>query len=223
MSNCGRHDQGEDTWGNSQDIQHKKWLYSGGGGRSSQGERMGVWVNAAKCLYTDCFAFYMFNQFMWTERPKFMCCILFCGDLPFSQSICEFETYIVIQYCNCTWARLIWMFIVNSAHSLPWNLDPANCCCAWNRWLCCLLDLWSWHTPMTYFFAWNLREHSGPHLSSLLWCKSCLDLYHLIIGGSFVRWGNWDLTLIFFYRSFKSSTWNPSHCFMYMSWSGDYW
>ena len=44
MSDSGRHDQGEDTRGDPQDIQHQERLHSWGRRGGSQGECLGIWV-----------------------------------------------------------------------------------------------------------------------------------------------------------------------------------
>lgn len=35
MPDCCRHDQGKDSWGDPEDIQHQEWLHPWGRGRGS--------------------------------------------------------------------------------------------------------------------------------------------------------------------------------------------
>ena len=44
MSDCGGHDQGEDSRGDPEDLQYQEWLHAWGRGRSEEGESVGFWV-----------------------------------------------------------------------------------------------------------------------------------------------------------------------------------
>lgn len=44
MSNCGRHDQGKDTWRDKENVQHQERLHSWGRGGGQEGECLGIRV-----------------------------------------------------------------------------------------------------------------------------------------------------------------------------------
>ena len=44
LSDCGWHDKGQDSRGDSQNFQYQKWFYTGGRGGGAAGEPVGLWV-----------------------------------------------------------------------------------------------------------------------------------------------------------------------------------
>ncbi len=48
LPDCCWHDQGEDSWGDPQDLQHQERLHPWGGRGDPQGEPVGFWVEGIK-------------------------------------------------------------------------------------------------------------------------------------------------------------------------------